>query len=408
MGDPINFVSQWFHILLNGWGLAENLILVISQLIGVIIVAIVGLTTVIAMIWVERKIAGRIQDRLGPNRAGPFGLLQPFADMIKIFTKEITTPKGADKVVFNIAPVLSVASVLLIWAVVPFASTVVGTEINVGILYIVAVGSFGIVAIIMAGWSSNNKFALLGAFRAVAQMVSYEVPMVVALLIPTLFARSMDVSTIVDKQFIWFIFLSPIAAMIFLITSMAEVGRAPFDLLEAESEIVAGFHIEYSGMAFGWFYVGEFLHVWTVSALLGTLFLGGWRGPGAEAIPILGILYFYIKTFICYFIITWIRLSLPRIRIDHMLAFNWKFLTPLSLVVLMTTAILDKALGKVGIGIELGSAPWLYAAWMLLANLFIGWLTVYILNRIEPKMRSQRQEFEPRPVAVAPKSTDRS
>ena len=282
MGDPINLISDWFQNLLLGWGLAENLVNFISLLIGAAVVAIIGLTTVILLIWVERKIAGRIQDRLGPNRAGPFGLLQPIADVIKIFTKEILTPDGADKVAFNIAPVLSVASVLLIWAVMPFAVTVVGADINVGILYIVAVGSLGIVAILMAGWSSNNKFALLGAFRAVAQMVSYEVPMVLALLIPVLLSRSMELNTIVSAQVPWFILIAPIAALIFLISSMAEVGRAPFDLLEAESEIVAGFHTEYSGMAFGWFYVGEFLHVWTVGALMGTLFLGGWRGPGAE------------------------------------------------------------------------------------------------------------------------------
>jgi NADH-quinone oxidoreductase subunit H len=406
MGDPISLISHWFQNLLLGWGFSENLVTLISQLIGAFIVAMVSLTTVIVLIWVERKIAARIQDRLGPNRAGPFGLLQPIADVIKIFTKEITTPDGADKVAFNIAPVLAVASVLLIWAVIPFASTVVGTDINVGVLYIIAVGSFGVVAILMAGWSSNNKFALLGAFRAVAQMVSYEVPMVLALLIPTLISRSMGINTIVHSQLIWFIVVSPIAALIFLITSMAEVGRAPFDLLEAESEIVAGFHTEYSGMAFGWFYVGEFLHVWTVSALIGTLFLGGWRGPGAEAFPILGILYFYVKTFICYFIITWIRLSVPRIRIDHMLAFNWKFLTPLALVVLMVTAVLDKVLGDNGIALESGKFPWLYAAWMLTANLIIGWFTVLILQKLEPRRQNQRRTFEPRPVAVAPKSTD--
>ena len=406
MGDPINFISGWFNNLLLGWGFAENLVHLISSLIGAFIVAIVSLTTVIALIWVERKLAGRIQDRLGPNRAGPFGLLQPLADVIKIFTKEIVTPDGADKVVFNIAPVLAVASVLLIWAVIPFTSQSVGSDINVGVLYIIAVGSFGVVAIIMAGWSSNNKFALLGAFRAVAQMVSYEVPMVIALMIPTLFSGSMGIDDIVQAQSIWFILLSPIAALIFLITSMAEVGRAPFDLLEAESEIVAGFHIEYSGMAFGWFYVGEFLHVWTVSALMGTLFLGGWRGPGAEAFPIIGILYFYLKTFLCYFIITWIRLSVPRIRIDHMLAFNWKFLTPLALVVLMVTAILDKLLGMVGIYLESGSAPWLYVAWMLAANIFIGWGTMSILEKLEPKQRRKRTEFEHRPVAVAPKVND--
>ena len=400
MGDPINLISQWFNDLLLGWGLAEGLVKVISLAIGAAIVATLGLVTVIALIWVERKIAGRLQDRPGPNRAGPFGLFQPFADVIKIFTKEITTPDGADKVAFNIAPILATASVLLIWAVVPFAGTVVGANINVGVLYIVAVGSFGIVAVLMAGWSSNNKFALLGAFRAVAQMVSYEVPMVIALLVPVLLARSMGMNDIVSAQTPWFIIIAPLAALIFLITSMAEVGRAPFDLLEAESEIVAGFHTEYSGMGFGMFYVSEFLHVWTVGALMATFFFGGWSGPGAENLPILGILYFYIKTFIGYFLVTWIRLSLPRIRIDQMLAFNWKFLTPLSLVVLMVTAIVDKVL-------EMASVErWAYALIMLAANLLIGWFVVLILKAIEPSRKLQRVEFEPRPVAVAPKSVD--
>jgi NADH-quinone oxidoreductase subunit H len=406
MGDPINFISLWFQNLLLGWGLNQNLVTIITQLIGVVILAIVSLTTVIGLIWLERKIAGRIQDRLGPNRAGPFGLLQPIADVIKIFTKEITTPDGADKVVFNIAPILAVASVLLIWAVIPFASTVVGTDINVGVLYIIAVGSFGVVAIIMAGWSSNNKFALLGAFRAVAQVVSYEVPMVLALLVPTLISRSMGIDSIVQSQIVWYIIVSPLAALIFLITSMAEVGRAPFDLLEAESEIVAGFHTEYSGMAFGWFYVGEFLHVWTVGALITTFFLGGWRGPGAEMWPVLGIIYFYIKTFIFYFIITWIRLSLPRIRIDHLLSFTWKFLTPLALVLLMTTALLDKILENAGIAMQAGRSPWVYGLSMLAANVVIGWIVVVILNRTEANRRKVRVEFEPRPVAMAPKTTE--
>lgn len=406
MGDPINLISAWFQNLLLGWGLDPGLITFISRLIGVVVIAIISLTTVILLIWVERKIAGRIQDRLGPNRAGPYGLLQPIADVIKIFTKEITTPDGADKVVFNIAPVLAVASVILIWAVVPFASTVVGADISVGVLYIIAVGSFGVVAIIMAGWSSNNKFALLGAFRAVAQMVSYEVPMVLSLLVPTLLARSMGIDTIVQSQIIWFVVIAPLAALIFLITSMAEVGRAPFDLLEAESEIVAGFHTEYSGMAFGWFYVGEFLHVWTVGALISTFFMGGWRGPGAEAYPVLGIVYFYIKTFVFYFIITWIRLSLPRIRIDHMLAFNWKFLTPLSLVVLVVTAVVDKMLETAGITLQIGNSPWIYASIMFGVNLIIAWITVWLLNKNEAKQRRVRREFAPRPVAVAPKLTE--
>jgi NADH-quinone oxidoreductase subunit H len=404
MGDPINAISQWFHGLLLGWGWADWLVTSISLLIGAAVVAIVSLTTVIILIWVERKLAARIQDRLGPNRAGPYGLLQPIADVIKIFTKEISTPDGADKVVFNIAPVLAIASVLMIWAVVPFASTVMGSDLSVGVLYIVAVGSFGVVAIIMAGWSSNNKFALVGAIRAVAQLISYEVPMVLSLLVPTLLSGSMGVNDMVSSQTVWFVLVAPLAALIFFISSMAEVGRAPFDLLEAESEIVAGFHIEYSGMAFGWFYVGEFLHVWTVGALLGTFFLGGWRGPGAEMYPVLGILYFYIKTFIGYFLITWIRLSVPRIRIDHMLAFNWKFLTPLALAVLIVTAILDKALAMSGIGMEAGMGQGWYVLAMLAANGIIVWITYLLLKQYETKRKKERVTFPTRPVAVAPKS----
>jgi NADH-quinone oxidoreductase subunit H len=370
MSNPIIQISQWFESLLLGWGLADSLVLVLMQAIGAFVVIMVGFTTVIALIWFERKLAARLQDRIGPNRAGPYGLLQPIADIIKMFTKEDTTPASADKVPFNIAPVLSVASVLFIWAVIPFTAAVVGTDINVGVLYIVAVGSFGIVAALMAGWSSNNKFALLGAYRAVAQMVAYEVPMVLVLLIPVLLARSMNLSDIVNAQSTWFIVIAPLAALIFLISSMAEVGRAPFDLIEAESEIVAGFHTEYSGMKFGMFYVGEFLHVWTVGALISVLFLGGWRVPWVDIHPLWGIVSFYVKTFIGYFVISWIRLSVPRIRIDQMLAFNWKFLTPLALVVLMVTAILDKML-------ELAEVTgWGYGLAMLSANLVIGWMTI--------------------------------
>lgn len=396
MSDPINFIADWLRNLLVGLGLAEGFVEVILQALGAVVLATVGLLIVIFLIWLERKLAGRIQDRFGPNRAGPFGLLQPIADVIKIFTKEYTTPDGADKVAFNIAPVLMVASVLLIWAVVPLAPTVVGTDINVGVLYIVAVGAFGIVAIILAGWSSNNKFALLGAFRAVAQLVSYEIPMVIALMVPVLLARTMGLAGIVEAQSPWFILIAPLAALIFLITLMAEVGRAPFDLLEAESEIVAGYHTEYSGMKFGMFYVGEFLHQFTAGALLTSLFFGGWRGPGAETWPILGIIYFYLKTLILYIVITWIRMTLPRIRIDHLLSLNWKFLTPFSLVILIATAILDKSLENLGVT-RLGLV---YSLVMLAANLVIGWAAVQILRRAESP--TPRQEFEPRPLAVPP------
>jgi NADH-quinone oxidoreductase subunit H len=205
---------------------------------------------------------------------GPWGILQTFPDMVKIFTKEYITPDGADKVVYNLAPILTVSAVILLWAVIPFAPTVVGTQINVGVLYIVAVGAIGTLGIIMAGWASNNKYALLGAFRTVSQMVSYEVPMVIALLVPVLIGRTMGVNSLVESQTVWYVIMSPLAALLFFLSAQAEIGRAPFDLLEAESELVAGYQTEYSGLKFGMFYVGEFLHAFTVSALTTTLFFG--------------------------------------------------------------------------------------------------------------------------------------
>jgi NADH-quinone oxidoreductase subunit H len=396
MSDPINLIANWFENLLLGWGLAEGLTAVILQTIGAAIIASACMAMVVFLIWYERKLAARLQDRLGPNRAGPFGLFQPIADVIKLFTKEDITPLGADKVIFNIAPVLSVASVLLIWAVLPFASTLVGTDINVGVLYISAVGSFGILSILMAGWSSNNKFALLGAFRAVAQLISYEVPLFMALLVPVLLARTMGIGGIIASQGegIWFIFLAPVSAFIFFVASMAEVGRAPFDLLEAESEIVAGYNVEYSSMKFGMFFVSEFLHQFTVGALLAILFFGGWRGPGAEQWPILGMLYFVLKIMIAYTIITWVRLTVPRIRIDQMLSFCWKFLTPLSLVTLMVTAILDKLLNMAAV------SGLVYGLSMFAANVVIIWATAQIYKKAGKP--TQRQEFAPRPVAVPP------
>ena len=216
--------------------------------------------------------------------------------MIKIFTKEDITPLGADRVVFALAPVLAVAGVLGLWAVIPFAANAFGVDLNVGVLYLVAVGTLSTLAIMLAGWSANNKYALLGAFRTVAQMISYEVPLVLSLLVPVLLSGSLGLNGIVGAQReVWFVFSAPLAALLFLIASQAEVSRAPFDLLEAESEIVAGFNIEYSGMKFGFFFVGEFLHSFTMGLLGATLFLGGWTGPGVEAFPALGAVYLILK-----------------------------------------------------------------------------------------------------------------
>ena len=402
ISDPINSIATWLENLLLSIGLAPEATTVIMKLIGAFVLGSFGLGLVIFTIWLERKIYARIQDRFGPNRVGPWGIFQTFPDMIKIFTKEYITPDGADKVVYNLAPILAVSAVLLLWAVIPFAPNVVGSEVNVGVLYLIAVGAVGTLGVIMAGWSSNNKYALLGAFRTVAQMVSYEVPMVLALLIPVLLARDMGVNTIVKEQNVWYFLLAPLAGLIFFITSIAEIGRAPFDLLEGESELVAGYQTEYSGLKFGMFYVGDFLHAFTISALTATMFFGGWRGPGAEAYPILGIAYFFVKTFIIYFLVIVIRISMPRLRIDQMLDFNWKFLTPIALVLLMVTAIAEKILREQFAASNLTSTEmWIIRSVVHLAiNLILVFIVVRILRSYRVKAR--RVVAEPRPIAIAP------
>ena len=394
MADPVTLLANWLEGLLVGAGLAPGLVIFLMKLLGVVAISSFVLVVAIFLVWVERKVVARFQDRLGPNRLGPWGLIQPFADVIKLLIKEDITPDGADRVPYNIAPIIALATVLLLWAVIPLAPTILGSDINVGVLYIVSAGAISTLGIIMAGWSSNNKYALLGAFRTVAQMVSYEVPMVITLLVPVLLANSMGINKIVEAQNVWFIVLAPIAALIFFITSIAEIGRSPFDLVEAESEIVAGFHIEYTGMKFGLFYAGELLHALTIGALFSSLFLGGWRGWGAEAFPMLGLVYLFLKAFLGYYVIMWIKYSVPRIRIDHMLALNWKFLTPLSLAVLVVTAISQKLLEN--------ASTLVYTGGMLLANIILGWITLAILNRYA---RIQRQGFdEGRPVAVPPEA----
>ncbi len=387
MSDPIAVIGNWFEGVLANLGLSSGLVTLILAVLGVLIVVSFVLIIDIGLVWLERKVVARFQDRLGPNRVGPFGLIQPIADVVKLLIKEDTTPLGADRIIYNLAPILALATVLLIWAVIPFAPTLVGSEINVGVLFIVAVGAIGTLGILMAGWASNNKYALLGAFRTVAQVISYEVPMLIALLVPVLLARTMSVQGIVQEQEIWYVLMAPVSALIFFLTGIAEIGRTPFDLLEAESEIVAGFHIEYSGMKFGLFYAGELLHALTIGVLFSTLFLGGWRGPFVEQIPILGVVYLFFKAFLVYFVIMWIRYSLPRIRIDHMLNLNWKFLTPLALVALIATAVMDKIL--------INASPRGYTVGMLIVNIVIILITLTILHSYAVIKRERVGEHRP-------------
>jgi len=319
---------------------------------GVVILSTFCLLIVIFLIWLTRKIVARMQDRIGPNRVGGrYGLLQTVADVMKLLSKEVINPAGADWVAFNAAPLLIVMAALLMWAVMPFAPGVIGVNLNIGIFYILAISSASVMIILLAGWGSNNKYALLGAFRAVAQMVSYEVPMILALLVPIILASTMSTEGIIAAQTLPFILFAPVSALIFFISSLAETGRTPFDLLEAESEIVAGFHIEYSGMKFGMFFLAEFLNTLFMSGLVVTLYLGGYRFFGlenwvsADGYPygrLIGLIAFFAKTFLLYFIYDWVRGTLPRVRVDQILNFNWKFLVPLSLALVFFVAIVDK------------------------------------------------------------------
>jgi NADH-quinone oxidoreductase subunit H len=368
LSDPFGWFNQLLRSLLEGWGLSPSLVSFVLNFLGAFALGLGVLLLTLFLIWAERKIVARIQDRLGPNRVGPFGLLQTVADLIKLLTKELIVPVGADLGPYNLAPLLAVMSVIGLWAVVPLAPRLLGADINVGVLYVVSIGTISTLSIMLAGISSNNKYALLGAFRTVAQMVSYAVPMVLALIVPTLLAGSMGMVKIIEEQqSVWFVVLAPVATLIFFISSIAEVGRAPFDLLEAESELVAGFHIEYSGLRFGMFFVAEFLHAFTISALTTTLFLGGWQGPGAVKYPLLGLLYFIIKTSLVYFVVIWVRGTFPRIRIDQMNQFNWKLITPLALASLIVTAVFEKLAAEMGlnrIGVHLGANLLLLAVTM--------------------------------------------
>lgn len=385
--DPIGVSAEFLRGLLAF--LPEPWLSLALTAIGVVVTGSFALLLPLFLIWFERRVVARMQDRVGPNRVGPEGALQTIADALKLLIKEDITPIGADKVIYNLAPIMAVISVMTMWAVIPFAVNIVGTDLNIGALYFVSVGSLGTLAIMLGGWASNNKYALLGAFRTVAQLVCYEVPMILSIIVPVLLARSMSMQGIVTAQsgawYEWFIFTAPVAALIFFITSVAETGRAPFDLLEAESEIVAGFHIEYSGMKFGMFFVAEFLHAFTVGALTATLFLGGWSGPGAEQFPMLGVVYFMLKSFFGYFIVILLRTTLPRIRIDHMLDLNWKFLVPLSVFSIVVTMIMDKLVPA-----EVYGGGW-HALGLFAANVALGWAALAWASGQARRLRQQEE-----------------
>jgi NADH-quinone oxidoreductase subunit H len=301
---------------------------VLKPILIIVAVLVVLLALAAGLIWVERRLLGLWQDRYGPNRAGPFGVLQVLADMIKILTKEDWIPPFSDKWVFVIAPAIIMFTVLVSFAVVPFAPGIFVADLNIGLLFILGMSSLGVYSVALAGWSSADKYSLMGAVRAAAQMVSYEVYMGLSVMGVVMLAGSFNLREIVDaQQNLWFIIPQFPGFMVFLIAGLAETRRLPFDLPEAENELVAGFHTEYSGMKFGMFFVGEYLGIVLISALAVILFVGGWHGP---VLP--PVVWFFLKTFVFIVLFILFRASFPRPRYDQLMSFGWKVMLPISLL----------------------------------------------------------------------------
>lgn len=311
----------------------------ISSFIYGICVLLIVFTIVAYLTWIERKFAGKIQSRIGPYYVGrPHGWLQPLADVLKLILKEDITPKNADKLIYNLAPFVILISATLLYAVLPFSENIVIADISVGILTFIAISSLSIMGAFMAGWASNSKYPLISAIRGGAQIVSYEIPFLFSIIVPCALAGSLNAKEIVKAQKIWFILypiVGQISFIIFLLSGLAEENRTPFDIPEAESELVAGFTVEYSSMKFALFYAAEYAHILALSALGTILFLGGWKGP---LLP--SPLWFLIKSLFLFLILLWIRWSYLRVRIDQLLQFSWKFLFPLSVLNLLLTGLI--------------------------------------------------------------------
>ena len=329
---------------MNWWLGIAILIVKLAVMLGVLLLAASYL------VWLERKFLARLQVRLGPNRAGRFGLLQPIADAIKLLTKEDLMPAQADPFIFQLAPAVVAVTALLMFAVVPVGPEInlfgrpvpmVIADLNIGLLFVFALSSLGVYGVALGGWASNSKFALLGGIRGAAQMVSYELALGLSLVPVVMLAGSFSLTEIVDAQArIPFIVLQPISFMIFVISAMAESKRIPFDLPEAENELGAGFHTEYSGMRFGLFFLGEYVHIQVLGALVAVFYLGGWRGP---LLP--PVVWLMLKIFLVALIMIWIRGTLPRLRYDQLMALGWKILIPVSLINIMLTGALILLLG---------------------------------------------------------------
>jgi NADH-quinone oxidoreductase subunit H len=316
-----------------------GLILLVIKL-GVVLVVL--LLAAGYLVWVERKLIGRLQVRYGPNRAGPFGLLQLMADLIKLATKEDTVPGAADKTIFLLAPAVVGVTAMLIFAVIPFGNSftlygrpipMVITDLNVALLFVIALSSLGVYGVVLGGWASNSKYSLLGGIRGAAQMISYELSLGLSLVPVVMLAQSFSLVNIVSAQARYpFILVQPVSFLIFFISAMAEIKRIPFDMPEAENELVAGYHAEYSGMRFGLFFLGEYITLIVLGGLVAAFFLGGWRGPFLPP-----LIWFIVKVLAIVLVMIWIRGTLPRLRYDQLMSLGWKVLIPVALLNIMVT-----------------------------------------------------------------------
>jgi NADH-quinone oxidoreductase subunit H len=357
------------------------LIYVVSALLGTLgIISFIGGVAIIN-IWVERRVVGRMQSRLGPNRLGPFGLLQPIADAIKLMQKEVLQPKTASGLIFTMAPIMFTVPGIAMMAVLPWGRNMSLADLNVGLLYILGMSSLGALAVFMAGYSSNNKYALFGSMRVIAMLVSYEIPIVLSLLGIVLFTGTMSVEGIVlFQEHYWslMIMLQPLAFIIYFFSVSAELNRTPADIAEAESEIVGGYHTEYSGMKFGLFYAAELINAVAVSAIISSLFLGGWWAYKIDEI-VPGWMIFIGKIYMVYFLFVWTRGTLPRFRIDQLLAFAWKWLTPMAILNVVMVAAEVTFWQETGV-----SAAIILPVYMVLNTLFAGGVIYAFVKFLAP------------------------
>jgi len=331
MNEIISTINQISDVV------GKEVVRTVLGLIGVLIVVVVN---ALIATWIERKVSGHMQRRIGPKEVGPFGLIQPIADGLKLLAKDIITPEHVMKPLYVLAPVVIFIPVLVCFVVIPFDSFLQVKDINVGILVIFAFSSLSVLSLILAGWGSNNKYSLIGSMRSVAQNIAYEIPLLVSLLPIILMCNSFSLKDVVEAQKgVWFIFYHPIPFLIYFIAGVAETNRTPFDLAEGESELVAGFHTEYSGMRFALFFLAEYSNMFIICAVATTFFLGGYQGP---VLP--GVIWFFAKAYALMFVIVWFRWTWPRVRFDQLLNFSWKVLIPASFIWLLITGGILKIL----------------------------------------------------------------